>query len=130
MATDFGTDWSCELDLDPYGRTASGVEVVRQAAVRRLTSPLGSMLLDPLYGFDLATLLGKAGSQTTIVASAMVPIRQQLLRDERVLTVRLDQGVYSASTGALRLDITATTAAGPFSLVFTLSPAGIQVLTA
>ena len=126
---DFGLDWTCELDIDPYGRTSTGLEVVREAAIRRLTTPLGSLLTDPLYGFDVATLLSSSGNQTTLVASAMVPIRQQLLRDERVITVRLDQGVFDPVQKTLRLAITATTSAGPFALIFQLSSTGIQLLT-
>lgn len=126
---DFGLDWTCELDLDPYGRTSTGLEVVREAAARRLTSPLGSLLGDPLYGFDVGSMLSKSGDQTTLVASLMVPIRQQLLRDERIETVRMDSGTYDAASKTLRLAITATTAAGPFALIFLLSPAGIQLLT-
>ena len=129
MSVDFGTDWACELDLDPYGRTATGLEVVRQSAVRRLTSALGSLLGDPLYGFDVASLLSKSGSQSTMVASAMVPIRNQLLRDERIETVRLDEGIYSAADKSLRLAMTVTTSLGPFFLIFTLSAAGIEILT-
>jgi phage baseplate assembly protein W len=127
---DFGTDWSCELDLDQFGRVVSGLDVVRQAAIRRLTSRLGSLLGDPLYGYDLQSALSDSGTPENLVAGIMVQIRQQLLRDERIELVRRDDSSFDLQSKTLTLAISATTALGPFQLIFSLSPAGINLITA
>lgn len=129
MATGLGIDWSCELDLDPYGRTVSQLTTVSQACVRRLSSRLGSLLGDPLYGTDLSELLSLAGNSRTLAASVSSRIRSQLARDERVLTVTITQADYSLQTKELRVRIAVETNEGPFTLVFALSPEGIQTIS-
>lgn len=129
MAQDLGIDWSCERDLDPFGRTVRGLVTVREACIRRLTSRVGSLLGDPLYGTDLTELLGLAGNARTMAASVSSRIRSQLLRDERVLEVMVTRADYSAATKQLDVAITVITAEGPFSLVFELDAEGIQIIS-
>ena len=129
MAQDLGIDWSCERDLDPFGRTVRGLVTVREACIRRLTSRVGSLLGDPLYGTDLTELLGLAGNARTMAASVSSRIRSQLLRDERVLEVMVTRADYSAATKQLDVAITVITAEGPFSLVFELNADGIQIIS-
>jgi len=129
MATGLGIDWSCELDLDPYGRTVSQLKTVSQACVRRLSSRLGSLLGDPLYGTDLSELLSLSGNSRTLAASVSSRIRSQLARDERVLNVTITQADYSLQTKELRVRLAVETKEGPFSLVFELNPEGIQTIS-
>lgn len=129
MAQDLGIDWSCERDLDPFGRTVRGLVTVREACIRRLTSRVGSLLGDPLYGTDLTELLGLAGNARTMAASVSSRIRSQLLRDERVLEVMVTRADYSAATKQLDVAITVITAEGPFALVFALNAEGIQIIS-
>jgi len=129
MAIDLGIDWSCESDLDPYGRTVRGLVTVRQACIRRLTSRLGSLLGDPLYGADLVELLSLGGNARTMAAAVASRIRTQLARDERVLFVSIQRSSYDLATKRLEVALTVETAEGPFSLVFALDPAGIQIIS-
>lgn len=129
MPQDLGIDWSCTQDLDPYGRTVTGLATVREACIRRLSSRLGSLLGDPLYGTDLVELLGQSGDSRTMAASLTSRIRAQLARDERVLFVAVTQAAYDMATKRLDAALTVTTADGPFSLVFELNPEGIQIIS-
>ena len=129
MALDLGIDWSCEQDIDPFGRTVKGLPTVRQACVRRLSSRLGSLLGDPLYGTDLQVLLGEAGTTRTMAASVTARIRSQLVRDERVLAVLVKRADYSQATKRLDVSLTVTTEEGPFDLVFALTSEGIQIIS-
>lgn len=129
MGQALGIDWSCIQDLDPYGRTATGLATVREACVRRLSSRLGSLLGDPLYGTDLVELLSQGGEAKTMAVSVTSRIRAQLARDERVLFVAVTRSEYSLATKRLDVALTVTTADGPFSLVFALTSEGIQIIS-
>lgn len=102
---------------------------MREAAIRRLTSRLGSLYGDPLYGYDLQQMLSESGVPSTIASTASARVRQQLLRDERVNQVRITESRYDLPTQTLTLALTATTGEGPFELVLELSPGNIDVIT-
>ena len=124
-----GSDVSCTTDVDPYFATVQGVEVVRQAAARRMASRLGSLMGDPTYGYDLQELLSSSGNATTIAASAAARIRQQMLRDERILTCTIVSSVYDVASKRLTTSVRCVTALGTFDLVFDLSATGIALVT-
>jgi len=104
------------------------VSTVREACIRRLSSQLGSLLGDPLYGADLMQLLSASGNSRTLAADVSTRIRSQLARDERVLFVAVDRSAYDIATKRLDVALTVETAEGPFELVFALDPAGIQII--
>ena len=83
MATDYGIDVSCLTSLDPYFSLVTGPECVAQAVARRLQTPLGGLLTDPTYGFDLRTLVNDGLSQASKLA-IQTGIEAQCLYDERV----------------------------------------------
>lgn len=127
--TDYGRDWSCWADLDPFARMSSGVGVVQEAAYRRLISPPDSLLGDPFYGYDVTAALSGSGTATTIGSAVAGQIRTQLLRDERIELVVIKSSAYNAITGKLELAVECTTGDGPFELIFALSAAGIELIT-
>ena len=86
------------------------------------------MLRDPLYGYDLQEALSMSGTAATILATVCAKVRAQLLRDERIADVVFATKALDATTKTMTLGIDCTTAAGPFDLVFSLSPAGINVI--
>ena len=128
-SADYGIDWSCWSDLDPYARTSSGVDVVKEAAFRRLISPPDSLLGDPFYGFDVAGSLSGSGTAATMSGAIAGQIRTQLLRDERIELVVIKNQSFNATTGALEIAVECTTGIGPFEFVFSLSQAGIELIT-
>ncbi len=75
-------------DLDPYFRAVTGRTAVAQALLRRLVTPRGGLLGEPLYGLDV-----RAWTNDTIDARALRALETaaatQLRRDERVDDVSL-----------------------------------------
>ncbi len=124
----FGTDLRCGLDLDPLMRSTSGLAVVSEAATRRLTSPTGSLLADPLYGYDVRLLLNESGSSAQVAQIGKARVRAQLMRDERVAAVDFTEATFIPSRKLLTIAATVSTIAGDFSLVLTLTPDAIDVV--
>lgn len=89
MSTGFGVDVSC-LDQLETGRLVRGVELVAQAAYRRLTTPRGTLRgsADAVaYGVDLAGYVGAIGYDASVRALDGI-IRNELLKDDRIADVR------------------------------------------
>ncbi len=90
MATGYGVDVSC-LDELETGRLVRGVELVAQAAYRRLTTPRGTLRGSDdavAYGVDLAAYVGAIGYDAAIRALDGI-IRNELLKDDRIADVRV-----------------------------------------
>lgn len=128
--TDFGYDTSCTDGLRT-GRFAFGVRLVAEAAYRRLSTPRGRLQGgedEQNYGIDLADMIG-AVTSPSLAAALPGQIESELLKDERIDSV--DVNVTASTVGpatAYQIDISATTAAGPFSLVIAVSGVTVQLL--
>jgi hypothetical protein len=88
MATGYGVDVSC-LDELETGRLVRGVELVAQAAYRRLITPrgmLGGSDDAVAYGIDLAGYVGAIGYDASVRALPGI-IRNELLKDDRIADV-------------------------------------------
>lgn len=117
--TDYGTDVSCTTGLDPYFSLVSGPEAVAQALARRLQTPLGGLLTDPTYGFDLRGLLNSGLTGADILA-AQTGIEEQCLYDERVDSVEVSVSLNSL-TGVCTVSVVPTLVEGEtFTLTFVL----------
>lgn len=85
----FGTDISTFAsdprgDLDPRWLVISGPRVVAEAVARRLTTPTGSLVDDPAYGWDVRQLLDlDLGTHALSEARAQVAVQAE--SDERVM---------------------------------------------
>ena len=115
----YGRDVACVLDADPIFSSVTGIEVVRQAAYHRL---MCDDVLGPGgdgWGYDCRRLLGMKSSRLV----AMGPVLSSVLqRDERILTA--DVRIESVQTNGLqdvRITVTCTTDAGPFSFVMSVA---------
>jgi hypothetical protein len=110
------------VGLDPTFRLISGTMVLLQAAIKRLTTPAGSLAGDPEYGYDLRAYLNRT-LQPGEFESIGPRARKQLLLDERIkdATVLV---TYTESISTLRVAITLTPASGatPFPLTLELTP--------
>jgi hypothetical protein len=123
----FGADLSCVDDISPDAAVVppDSPRAVAEAIYRRFTTPRGTLVDDEDYGFDVATMLGKATTAATIQA-AQSELRAQALQDDRVDTVSV--AITAARlTGAvgLRIEVSGATAAGPFSLTLAVSDGGV-----
>lgn len=121
MATDFGSDLSCKDDLDPTMTEVTGLNLVREAAYRRLVTRRGRLIDDLDYGLDVRDFLS---SEVTPTALGQIPgqVDAELTKDERVAS-STTAAAWDPVRRALTLTITAQTAAGPFSLVLPVSQA-------
>ncbi len=114
-ASSYGIDIACMRDADSLFTSATGLDVVKQAAFHRVTTesvlgPGGSG-----WGFDCRRLLGMPASKL----STMQPtISEVLQRDDRILGA--DVSLTQTTTRGLadvRLKATCITAEGPFDLI-------------
>jgi hypothetical protein len=130
MATDFGTDTSCTDSLRT-GRLSSGVQLVAEAAYRRLITPHGMLQGgedEADYGLDLQDLIG---SSTTKSQQAAVPgqIQAELLKDQRIESVTVDMQIFTnGPSTSYQIAIEAQTGVGPFSLVLAVSDVSVELL--
>ena len=126
MTVDFGTDINTPgvMDLDPFFREISGVEVLGQACARRLVTPRGSLVGDPAYGYDVRVHLNDDDPSPSAIG---LEVAAELAKDERVesasAVVTFDQ-----LAGTLRIVADVLTAAGPFRLTLDVSAVSVAVL--
>jgi len=131
--TDFGRDIWCDSSLRT-GRMASGVTLVAQNALHRLTTPRGTLRGgedEANYGIDLEAEIGKVASDSEVERLKGL-VRAELLKDERIDSVEVS--ITRTSLGAsteYAIAITGYTADGPFDLVLgsdgvTLAPLKLE----
>lgn len=125
MTADLGTDLSCVTDLDGAGAVVSGRLLLGQAYARRLSTPNGGLIDDPIYGYDLTQFVNAdlgAGDIDDIQSKAAA----EGSKDERVLscsvvvTVSID-GIMSVVASMVDSD-------GPFDLVLSVSDVTVDLL--
>lgn len=121
---DFGTCLACVSDLTPEMAMATGFDVIAQACVRRLSTGQGQLGSDPNYGADLRNLIS-SGMDTRKLATIPGVVRNELLKDERVQDVSI---AYSYTSPILTLNVTITTAQGPFRLTLSVSAVTVDLL--
>lgn len=130
MATDYGRDISCGIDLDPLLTDATGNDLMIQVCQRRLFCRQGSCLSAPSETtLDVRDFLNGDLDLSKQSATQQVSVLCQnaLLGDERILTAEVTPKYYS-QTKTLRLDIQCTGANGPFSLTLLVSQVTVQLL--
>lgn len=131
--TDYGTDVRFlfgaggTIDLDPYFQPIEGVTAVAHAVARRLVTPAGSLSWDSDVGLDLRQYVneGLVPAQLPAIASL---VRIEAEKDERVESAKADAKL-DRLTGVLSISITCTTAAGPFTLVLSVTSLTVELLS-
>lgn len=131
MSDNYGTDLYCADQLFT-GRLVTGVDLLAQAAYRRLTTPRG-MLDDgdegAIYGLDLADLIGQPSGT---VDSLPAIVSAELLKDDRFAAVDVSASSVTDSAGltaiTLAIGITPHDADEPFTLTVGVSEVTVQLL--
>lgn len=119
---EFGVDvWCNGSDVRPDFGYVTGVDVVRQRIVRRLSTPRGTLREDPDFGIDLVEY-ANYGSTIESVMALRGAIIGELSKDETVLSLQVD--VQVADNYDLTIVITGTTRPGPFRLTAALPTTG------
>ena len=126
MTVDFGTDLDfLSGDLSPIGGTISGFDIIAQAILIRLSTPLGGVIDAPDDGLSLTDYLSR-GMTPGNVAALEGDIETQLVRDERIQSAKAT--VTLGTDRTMTVDLSVDTAAGPFSLTLGVSDAGVKIL--
>lgn len=111
-------DLHCIDDLSPYGTLVSGRDAVGQALARRLQTPVGGLLSDAEYGYDLTQLIHRPlGGRDLLEAQAAV--EAQALEDVRVAEA---SAVLSQEDGRVAVTVTLTLVDGAVTDVEVVVP--------
>lgn len=125
--TDYGTDIAMTADatdIDPAFGLVSGRRCLAEAVARRYQTPLGRLLDDPDYGFDLAGEIhddlgpadvGRISSQAAAESD----------KDQRVVSTEAEATFLR---GVLTLAAVINDGQGPFSLVLGVSGVTVSLL--
>lgn len=123
---DLGADLSCVTDLDPAMVEVSGRTCLVQNAARRLSTPRGSLIDDPNYGFDLTGELNDDVDQGDI-GRIQSQASAELLKDERVVSCTSVIS-FDATSGTLITTFAMQDGAGPFTLVLAVTSVTVTIL--
>lgn len=122
-ALGYGVDLSCVSDisvtLDEVDPTST--QAIREALLRRLTTPRGGLQDDPDYGFDVRGLCNRGLTQSQLV-DLSTQVRNEVTKDDRVDSATVT--VTTPSPNALRLAVVITPvdpSIGIFTLTFAVT---------
>lgn len=126
-SVDFGTDLALQDDVSPEFPEVTGLQVLIDACVRRLSTPQGDLWYDPSYGYDLTELLSDALSPGDLANIEHEIIRQLELED---MVEAAECTISDVTDELMTVDILVQTAQGPFPLVLAVTDVTVQVLQA
>jgi hypothetical protein len=123
---DYGTDFSVTTDFTgPNFPISIGRQLLAEACVRRLITPLGSLIDHSGYGYDIRDELNDDLGPADL-ARISILVNTQLMRDARIINCRTITNL--TSNGELNVNITITDGAGPFPLVLNVSAVTVQIV--
>lgn len=118
-----GTDFRTRPDLS--FELQSGWRNLREAILRRLSTPRGGLFYDADYGYDLREFLNEAATTSTLYQLERMTALE-LEKDPRILQV-----IASATVVAdrhVRLSIQCETELGPYELIVSVDNLRMEVL--
>ena len=119
MSSDYG-------DLSMPSSMATGLQCVAEAIIRRWSTTQGELIDDPNFGRNLTDLVGSALGPNALSRWQQL-LAAEALKDQRVKTASV---VLTFIDGTITASGSFTTAAGPFTLVASVSqltPLSFQV---
>ena len=117
----YGSDLWCENDLHPtMAEVTDSALVIAQYAVRRLSTPPGSLPDDPEWGLDLSTYCNRP-TMSRELALLEGEIESELIDDDRVDEVRARVS-SSGESLSVRLRIIPADSCHSFTLTLSVSP--------
>ena len=113
-----------EIDIDPTGLVATGVQVLAQRLVLRQTTPLGSVVDCPNDCFDINDWIS---SNMTDGQLAQLPgtIQAEIVKDQQVLAAVVSIE-YTPKNSTLVVVENIQSAFGPFSLTLNVTPSQVS----
>ena len=99
MAT-LGSDIAGVFDVDAQLSVASGRTALAEAVLRRWTTPTGSLLGSPRYGYDVHGLIGSSESSSAVEQKLTEQaLAEEEIRDARVIVQLIGRRANSPSLG-------------------------------
>lgn len=114
-------------DID-FAHLATGVDVLANSLLCRLTTPHGSVIDSPNDCLDVRALLG-AGLTQADMQGVQQRVQREVERDARVLGATVSAS-YNTGTRAMTLTIRVATAQGPFTMTLSVSNVSVALITA
>jgi hypothetical protein len=125
--TDYGSDMSLLMDLDPMGTVITGRLLLAQALIRRWTTPRGRLLDDPNYGYAVTDELNDDLGPADINQIA-ANMDAEAIKDERVVSSQTTVQ-FNPATGFLITTTIIDDGSGPFPLVLQISDVTVTILS-
>jgi len=127
----YGSDISCERDLDPAMAEVDPLSALAlaQALVRRLDCPRGALVDDPDYGMDLRAELNR-GTTTRDLNAIAARIRSELTKDDRVSSVKVTVSYADLVAREMTVSIVVTpvdATIGGFSMTLAVTSAEVVI---
>ena len=114
--TDFGSDLSCVMDLDPRCPVVTGRRLLAEAVARRWITPRGGLIDDPNYGTDVTAYIND-DIKPSDLASLQSAMSQEAQKDERVNSCDVSIEIPPAGIGKYTITALLHDNDGPFQLV-------------
>lgn len=128
FGTDLATVWtSAGPDLDSGFTEATGIDVLIQRLVRRLTTAHGSVPGCPNDCIDVWQYLG-AGITNADAQAIQAQIKAEVERDQAVLPGVSVTTQYDAATRTLSVKIAGSSTLGPFSMTLAIGSVTVDLL--
>ncbi len=121
---DYGNDTECTKDLTFSRTEVTGETMMAQAMLRRLTTPRGTLIESPDYGYDLRQFMKASTPPASVINSN---VENEVLKDERVADVTV-QTTFNEATGVLEISVVGFGAEGPFDLTIGISDVTVELL--
>lgn len=129
MTTDFGRDLWCRRYLVTT-REATGIDVLKNALFRRLSTPRGRLSYHRDYGLDMTGLIGSEITHGTL-PRLEADVVDQVEADPRVIegTVSAKASEVRGATGStITVEVRGDSAAGPFDFVVPVGGVTLAIL--
>ena len=126
--TDYGSDLACQRDFTDECRTVTGLQLLAEALLRRLTTPRGNLLDDPDYGTDLHEYIAlefTSRNQSRMLAD----VKAECIKDERVVDAFPSVRSFSLATKSLVMEIAVEASEETFLLVLKIPDVTVEVLS-
>lgn len=129
MATDFGRDLWCRTTLVTT-RYASGIDLMVNALVRRITTPRGRLKYHRAYGFDVSQFTGLEITPSSVFG-IQSELESEIESDPRVydgsVTVTIAEIQHPNRTD-LEISAFGDSELGPFDFVTTIDKVTLELL--
>jgi hypothetical protein len=114
----YGSDLWCVDDLDDNCTELfeDDPRIISQALYRRFKTPRGALIDDSSYGLDVGSVLNKGLTQSDLYDAAAM-IRNEALKDDRIVSCDVEVLQFSASTLQVTLSLVIADPEQSFTLV-------------